>query len=251
MSTVLAALGSTGSGRAIVTTARAVADMFGANVVALHVREDGIGTAPELASAAGIELREVKGAAAGALVAAATDPDVTALVLGARGQGHGPHPAGRTALEVISRVLKPVVVVPPNAQPVERFARILVPIEGSAHGSHALDAILELAHRQGLDVLVLHVHSPTTVPAFADHDPHASLAWEREFLSRQISAPRDRITVVRRLGIPNDHVISVADEAGADLIVLAWSQNMTAGHANIVSDTLSRTDRPVMLLAAQ
>jgi nucleotide-binding universal stress UspA family protein len=225
--------------------------MFDATVVALHVRENDLGVAPECAAAAGVELREVSGRTAEAIVAAAADPDVAALVLGAGGEHGGPQPAGHTALEVITRVLKPVIVVPPNTQPVERFARILVPLEGAAQGSPALDAILGLAHRQGLDVLVLHVHSPATVPAFADHDPYANLAWEQEFLSRHISAPRDRITVVRRLGVPTDHVVSVADDADADLIVLAWNQDITPGHASIVSETLSRTDLPVLLLAAQ
>ena len=95
---------------------------------------------------------------------------------------------------------------------------------------------------------MLHVHSPATVPAFSNHDPHATLAWEREFLSRYISTPHDRITLVRRLGVPADDIVAVAHETGPDLIVLAWSQDLTPGRARVVSETLAHTDIPVLLL---
>jgi nucleotide-binding universal stress UspA family protein len=98
---------------------------------------------------------------------------------------------------------------------------------------------------------VLRVHSPATVPAFADHEPHAALAWEREFLSRYISTPHDRITLVRRLGVPADDAVAVARETGADLIVLTWSQHLAPGRAQVVSETLAHSDIPVLLLPAQ
>ncbi len=93
---------------------------------------------------------------------------------------------------------------------------------------------------------MLHVHSSATVPAFSDHDPYATLAWEREFLSRYV--PRDRVTLLRRLGVPADDVVAVARETGPDLIVLAWSQDLTPGRARVVSETLAHTDIPVLLL---
>ena len=207
--------------------------------------------APELARAAGVELREVSGSPVEEIVNAARDPDVAALVLGARGVHGGVQPAGHTALEVITRVPKPVAVVPPHAHPPKRIDRILVPIEGTSASSRALDETIRLAHRRGLEILVLHVYSPATVPAFADHDPHATLAWEQEFLSRYISTPHDRITLVRRLGVAAADVVAVADEIGPDLIVLAWGQDLTAGRARVVSATLAHTDTPVLLLPVQ
>jgi len=95
---------------------------------------------------------------------------------------------------------------------------------------------------------VLHVHSPATVPAFSDHEPHATLAWEREFLTRHVSTPHDRITLLRRLGVPADDLVAVARETGPDLIVLAWSQNLAQGHAHVVSETLAHSNIPVLLL---
>jgi hypothetical protein len=56
-------------------------------------------------------------------------------------------------------------------------------------------------------VLVLHVYSPTTVPAFVDHAPHA--AREREFLLRNIAGPHDRVTRLHRFGVAADHVAVV------------------------------------------
>ena len=91
---------------------------------------------------------------------------------------------------------------------------------------------------------MLHVHSPATVPAFSDHEPHATLEWEREFLARHISTPHDRITLLRRLGVPADDVVAVARETGPDLIVLAWGQDLAPGHARVVSETLAHSDDP-------
>ena len=124
MTTVLAALDSNSSAQPVLSTAIAVAELLDATVTGLHVRENAISGAPELARAAGVELREVSGSPVQQIVLAAQDPDVAALVLGARGLHGGPQPAGHTALDVITRVSKPVVVVPPHAQPPEQLARI-------------------------------------------------------------------------------------------------------------------------------
>jgi nucleotide-binding universal stress UspA family protein len=251
MTTVLAALGSDASAQPVLSTAIALAALLDATVVGLHVRENGASAAEELARAASVELREVRGSPIEQLVAAAQEPDVAALVLGARGVHGGPQPAGHTALDVITRVQKPVAVVPPHARPPEQLARILTPLEGTSESSRALDDTIKLAHRRGLEILVLHVHSPATVPAFSDHDPHATRAWEQEFLSRYVSTPHDRVTLLRRLGVAADDVVAVARETGADLIALAWSQDLSPGRARVVSETLAHSNIPVLLLPAR
>ena len=248
MTAVLVALDSNATASPVLSTAIAVAFIFDATVIALHVRENGTSGAEELARAAGVELRELCGAPVDQIVAAAQDPNVAALVLGARGTHGGPQPAGHTAVDVITRVPKPVVVVPPNAQPLKQLKRILVPLEGTSESSLALEDTIKLAHRSELEILVLHIHSLDTVPAFADHDPHARRAWEHEFLSRYLSTPHDHITLLRRLGVPADQVVTVAHESAADLIVLAWSQNLDPGHAHVVYETLAHTNIPVLLI---
>ncbi len=93
--------------------------------------------------------------------------------------------------------------------------------EGISESSYALDDTIKLAHRRRLEILVLHVHSSATVPAFSNHDPHETRAWKEEFLSRYISTPHDGVTLLRRLGVPADDVVAVAREISVDLIVLA------------------------------
>jgi nucleotide-binding universal stress UspA family protein len=244
---VLAALEADACAQPILRTAIALADLFDAPAVALHVRENGDGRPDALAAAAGIELRETAGDAIEQIVTAGHDPDVAALVLGARGMHGGPQPAGHTALDVITRLVKPVAVVPPQAR-AQHIARVLVPLEGTAESSLALEETVALAHRHELEILVLHVHSPTTVPAFSDHEPHAALAWEQEFLARYIATPHDRISLRRQLGVPADDVAEVAHETAADLIVLAWSQHLGPGRARVVSETLARSEVPVLLI---
>jgi nucleotide-binding universal stress UspA family protein len=245
---VVAALHSRAGGGPVLDTAVALADFYDSTVTAVHVGQQPSPEVAELARAAGIELKEVGGSPIEQIVTAAQDPDVAALVLGARGARGGPAPAGHTALEVITRVPKPVAVVPPGAQPSKQIKRILVPIEGTIERSRALDETMGLADRHGLEVFVLHVHSETTVPAFSDHAPYASVAWEQEFVARYLSAPREHITFLRRLGTPADDVVAVARETSPDLIILTWSQHLGRGRARVVSQTLAHSDIPVLLL---
>jgi len=248
MTTVLAAIEADACAQSVLSTSLAMAELFEASAVALHVREDATASPRAVAAAAGIELGETTGDAIEQIIAAARDADVAALALGARGLHGGPQPAGHTALEVITQVAKPVAVVPPQARAPEHLARILVPLEGSSESSHALEETVQLAHRHQLEILVLHVHSPATVPAFSDHEPHATAAWEQEFLTRYIATPHERVSLVRRLGVPADDIVSVANETTAELIVLAWGQSLGPGRARVVSETLARSQVPVLLI---
>jgi len=227
---VLAAIQADACAKPILSTATALADLFDANLAALHVRENDSSSPGELAAAFGAAVREVSGSPIEQIIAAAADREVAALALGARGVHGGPQPAGHTALEVITRVRKPV------------------PLEGTRDSSQALQDTIRLAHRRQLEILVLHVHTPATVPAFANHEPHATAAWEHEFLTRHIPTPHDRVSLQRQLGLPADDTIAVAHEHSADLIVLAWSQNLEPGHAHVVSQTLAHSDIPVLLI---
>jgi len=248
MTIVLAAVDARPSAKPVLRTAAAIAALFEARVVALHVRENGIAGAEKAASAACTELRVLRGTPVDQIIAVAENREVAALVLGARGARGGPEPAGHTALEVITHVPKPVVVVPPHARPAEELARILVPLDGSPESSRALDTTIELAHRQRLEILVLHIYTPTTVPAFADHEPHATSAWDQEFLRRHIATPHERVTLLHRLGVPADDITNVAHESGADIVVLAWSQKLVKGRAEVVCEMLARSSIPVLLL---
>ena len=80
------------------------------------------------------------------------------------------------------------------------------------------------------------------MPAFADHEPHATAAWEREFLSRHIAVQHDHVSLQRRLGVPGEDIVAVARENAADLIVLAWSQDLSPGRARVVSRKLAQSN---------
>jgi len=249
MTKVVAALCADACAAPVLATAKALADILAATVVALHVGE--AETPEALAKAARVEFRQARGAPVEGIMSAANAPDVAALVLGSRGASEGPRPAGATALEVITRTARPVVLVPPDARPPQRLTRLLLPIEGTGGPPPALSDIIDAAHRRKLELIVLHLHSPATVPAFSDHEPHSTRAWDQEFLARHLASAPDRVTVVRHVGTPADDVPAAAERTGAELIVLVWSQSLAKGRARVVTRTLASTNIPVLLLPTE
>lgn len=248
MTIVLAAIDTSACAAPVLSTAAQVAALFAATARALHVREDGSDMPSRLARAAGIELRETTGQPVSAIVQAAAESDVAVLVLGVRGVRGGPQPAGSTALEVITRVAKPVVVVPPHAPPPGPFRRILVPLEGTSESSQPLAETIERAIRADIEIIALHIHSPASLPAFSDQSHHETRAWEREFISRFVHGSHEGARLIRRMGVAADDVATVARNADADLIALAWSQDLGPGHARVVRETLARSAIPVLLV---
>lgn len=247
MTRIIAAIDIDDFAAPVLRTAVAVAGLFDAAVAALHVREDGAGSLRELAARAGVELRDAEGPPEQVIVAAADEPDVAALVLGVGGLGDH-RPAGYTAIEVITRVPKPVVVVPAHVSDPMKLQRVLVPLEGTSESSRALAETIALADRYDLEILVLHVHAPEAVPAFSDHEHHERHAWDREFISRFVPIAHDRVSLIRRVGDPADDVVAVARAVDADLIALGWSQRLDPGRAQVVRETLASSDVPVLLV---
>ena len=250
MTNVIAALGADACAAPVLATATALAHMLDATVVALHVGEDGVSSSQALAKAARVEFRQTRGTPLERIVSAANEADVAALVLGSRGASAGPRPAGATALDVITRTAKPVVLVPPDARSPERFTRLLVPIEGTGPAPPALSEMIDVAHRRKLEITVLHLHSSATVPAFSNHEPHGTRAWDQEFLARHLAFPSDPVRVLRHVGAPADDVAVVAERTGAELIVLVWSQSLAKGRARVITRTVASVGIPVLLLPA-
>lgn len=248
MTHVLAAIDTSPCARAVLQTARSVGELFAGTVTALHVSENGSDAALQVAHEAGVELREATGSPIEAIVVAARDPDVAAVVLGARGIHGGARPAGHAALEVITRVSKPVVVVPPDSTAGARIARVLTPLDGTEESSEAIADTIALADRRDLEILVLHVHAPDEVPPFQDQPHHAIPAWEREFAARFVSVPPSRVEVIQRVGAAADRVVAVAGDTEADLIALGWSQDLSPGRAEVVRETLAHSTIPVLLV---
>ncbi len=248
MTNVIAALGADACAAPVLATAKALADMLDATVVALHVEQDDAPSPEALANEAHVEFRHTRGTPLDEIVNTANQTDVAALALGSRGASAGPRPAGATALDVITRTAKPVVLVPPDAHPPKRFTRLLLPLEGTAAAPPTLGAIIDAADRRKLEIVVIHLHSPATVPAFSNHEPHGTRVWDQEFLARHLPLKSNRVTVLRRVGTPADDVPAIAEATGAELVVLAWSQSLARGRARVVTRTLASTRIPVLLL---
>ena len=60
--------------------------------------------------------------------------------------------------------------------------------------------------------------------------------------------PSSRPLPYSRHAIDEDDIAAVARETKADLIALAWRQNLTRGSAHVISQTLAHSDIPVLLL---
>jgi nucleotide-binding universal stress UspA family protein len=248
MKKVIAALDNSPAARAVLATAGSLAQLVDAQVVALHVGEADDRTARAAAATAGLELQRVHGPTVPTLVESAAASDVVVLVVGARRLAAGGNPIGTTALDVITSLLKPVVVVPPDAVCGPELRRVLVPLEGTISTSLGPKGIIELARDAKLDVCVLHVHNASTLPFFTDQTQHQARAWGDEFLARYCPWGIGKVTFELRVGRPAEQILAVAEETGAHLIALGWSQEIDWGRAPIVREMLERGRTPVLLV---
>jgi nucleotide-binding universal stress UspA family protein len=248
MKKVLVALDNSLVGRAVIESARSLAGVLGAEVEGLHVRVDGDRTARRTAETAALPLRTVAGPVLERLVEAGNSTDVVAIALGARGSRAARHPLGSTAAGVATALAKPVLIVPPAAEPARTFRRVLVPIEGTVSSSLAPRTMFELAAGAEVDAIALHVYDESSVPAFTDQPQHEQPAWEREFLQRYCPWGIGDVRLETRVGRSGELIPQLAEETECDLIALGWSQELSGGRAPVVRETLERSSRPVLLV---
>jgi nucleotide-binding universal stress UspA family protein len=251
MSTVLVALDNSPAGRAVVAGAHALATLLDADVEALHIPLNGDRTARGTAAAASISFRTASGPVIERLVEAGAAENIAALAIGARGTRSARRPLGGTAAAVASALPKPVLIVPPNGDSSPIFRRVLVPLEGTLSSSLAPRAIFALADDATIDALVLHIHDQSSIPAFTDQPQHEQSAWSREFLRRYCPWGIGTVRLETRVGRSGELIPQVAEECDCDLIVLGWSQELAAGRASVVRETLERSRRPVLLVPVQ
>jgi nucleotide-binding universal stress UspA family protein len=247
MTTVVAALDNSAVARSVLATAQALAPMWDANVVALHVIDDGSRTAHGAADVAHVAREEVHGDVVEQLLARARAEDVAAVVVGARASAGGRAPAGHIALELIGRCHQPIVVVPPNGSP-GTPRRVLVALEGREESSRVLEPFFGWAQHGDVEVLAVHVEEEANLPRFSDQVQHETAAFTDEFLARHapISAPDPRLEL--RVGRPAEQALAVADEMHADLLAVAWSRRLEPGHARFVRFVLEHSPIPVLLV---
>jgi hypothetical protein len=147
----------------------------------------------------------------------------------------------------MQRTHKPTIVVPPDAVGVfpRPFRRLLVPLEGSEESSRPIvDCLCPLIVTK-VELVVLHVFTAETVPRVLDHPGRDLDLLGDEFLTRHCPyASR----VEWRTGPVGARVTEAYDEHDADLVVLSWSQDSSAGHAEVVRDVVTASTIPVLLL---
>lgn len=246
MTRVLAAIDCSAAARPVLSAANAMAALLGADVDALHVREQAWTTAQAAADVAGVHLRLLSGRAIERLIQEAGRPDVVAIVLGARATPGGARPAGHVATHLATSSRKPIVVVPPECRVPVRLRRILVPLEAVMATASAVESVVVAAATGGAEIVVVHVMTEQALPPFTDQPQHEVEAWAHEFRRRYCDHPEVRLEV--RMGVPHVRVLPFAEEIQADAVILAWSQRLAAERAALVRSVLEHSPIPVILV---
>lgn len=248
MSEVIAALDNSLAATPVLTTALALGEVLAADIVPVHVTVNGARVAENIADHVGLTLRTRPGPVVDALLEETEPEHVFGLVLGARGTPGDPRPLGATAFAIATAIRKPVVVVPPDARPTDGLQRVLIPIEDGLSASLTPTSIIRLASTTALDAVALHVEDPTELPAFTDQPQHEHTAWTREFLRRYCPWGIEAIRLEFRTGNAANVVPAVAEQESADIIAMAWAQELARGRAPVVRAALAQAKVPVMLV---
>lgn len=212
------------------------------NVTEVSARGGGARVAAEVARLLAAGVRTLPADATAAEVIEALDgPDALACVL----------PTGGEAVDdrcwrVAAATTKPVVLVPPGAALNHlHVERVLVPLDGSQEVADVMGPTAGLLRRAGVELVVLHVFEPDTVPAFWDQRAHANEAWTRAFAARS-GAPPDTRTELRR-GSPALQVVRTAVLEDVDLIAFGWTGAISAGRAQTVRGSVAAAPMPILL----
>jgi nucleotide-binding universal stress UspA family protein len=247
MRTVLAALDSSAAARPVLETALGIAELLDATVEAVHVRVNSTETPESLAARSGVPFRLLDGPVEETLLRCADDLAAVAIVLGARGTPGGRRPAGRTALHILEHSDRPVVVVPPEAVGVSPrpFRRLVVPLEGTDASSRPVaQRLVPLIHGD-VELLVLHVFTPETMPRVLDRPARDMQMLGGEFLARYFP---NATRIELRGGPVATQLTRLCEDEHVDLIVLSWSQDTSPGRAAVIQWALGHATVPLMLL---
>jgi nucleotide-binding universal stress UspA family protein len=246
MTRIIAAIDNSAAARPVLLMAQAVAFTLAGELDLIHVVEDGAETSRALAETAGVALRVLSGDPVAQLTQAVAEEDVVALVLGARHGLGGPRPAGHLALLLAGRTDKPVVVVPPDAQPPERLRRVLVAMEGTAGKARALQRTIALSTDAGLEIVVVHVDED--IPSFTDQVQHETEAYAQAFLGRHVlGAPQARLEL--RIGVPAVEVLDAVRSLQPELVAVGWPHTDDPDRGAVAREILDRSPVSVLLVA--
>jgi nucleotide-binding universal stress UspA family protein len=230
----------------LVAVGRTLAEVLATDADVVHVREGPRPTSEELGHVLGTPVRALEGDPTAQLLSALSAPDVA---LGVVGTGTRPDDGaiGHVARALLVGAGCPVLVVPPHLRrPLSSPPRgVLVPLEGAVVSDAAVRPIVDRLAAAGSTVTVAHVFDQAHPPGIVDHPEHGLEGWGREFLTRSGRAGGE---LVLRRGVPWQQVLGCVAELEVQLLVLAWSQRLTEGHAAVVRGALGRAGIPVLLV---
>jgi len=246
MSIILAALDAGPTAQSVLETALRIGELTNTDVEAVHVTTADDQSVKLRTDRAHVPLHLLSGQLEPALLTAVDAPGVTAAVIGTKSAADDRRLVGRTARHIVERSLNPVVIVPPELIAGGPFRRLLIPLEGTETSSRpVLEGLLPLLAAD-VELIVIHVFTESTTPAMLDHPWRDLEILGKEFLTRHFPDQEARIEL--RHGSVGNQVAEACVEHGADLIVLSWSQDSTAGRARVVRRVLGSAKLPILLL---
>jgi nucleotide-binding universal stress UspA family protein len=233
----------------VLTTAAAVAGLLHCEVDAVTAVSDESerppGATATITDRHGGATRIVHGDPEAALMDELAAPDVIVGVLGTRTLRSHPHLLGHVAHTVVTGTSTPLVLVPPDSRPLTAEHPVfLVPLDGTRRTSDSVNPIAAMLTAEAGENITLHVFDSTTVPMFAP-SRHGSQLLAEEFMAQHASGTAQRAEA--RIGAPAQHILEVAHQHHVDAIVLAWSQSLEAGRAEVIRRVISEAEVPVVL----
>jgi nucleotide-binding universal stress UspA family protein len=252
MNRVLAMVDQSPLAPRVLTTAAALARLLHGEVDAVTaVSDEGErrGEPETITDRLGETTRVVHGDPQAALMSELAQPDVLVGVLGTRTLRAHPHLLGHVAHALVTRTSTPLVLVPPDSRPLTAEHPVfLVPLDGTQRTSDSVNPIAAMLTAEAGETITLHVFDSTTVPMFAP-SRHGSQLLAEEFMAQHASGTAQRAEA--RIGAPAQHILEVARQHHVDAIVLAWSQSLEAGRAEVIRRVISEADVPVVLASCR
>ena len=196
-------------------------------------------TARRTAEAAGIPLRTTTGRSSSASSRRARSSDVVALAIGARGTPASARPLGSTATAVAVALRKPVLVVPPDADPPARSGACSSRSRARSR-PRSRRARSSSSRAASIDVVALHVHDEDSIPGL-----HRSAAARAAGMGARDSFTATALGGSETSGSRRGSGESASSSrlwprrCGCDLIALGWSQVLAPGRAPVVQETLA------------
>jgi len=246
MSIILAALDAGPTAQSVLEAALRIGALTNTNVEAVHVTSGDDQSVQQRSDRAHVPLHLLTGPLEPALLTAVDAPGVVAAVIGTKSAADDRRLVGGTAKHIIERSLKPVVIVPLELIADGPFRRLLIPLEGTETSTRpVLEDLLPLLAAD-VELIVIHVFTESTAPAMLDRPGRDLKILGNEFLTRHL--PDQEASIELRHGPIGTQIAEACDEHGADLIVLSWSQDSTAGRARVVRQVLGSVKLPILLL---